>query len=127
MSNTYKIASNAYYEAIQNGHGHTKKLQDEACKELRLAYYYARDVVGADIGYCQEWACKDPKSAFYFALNVEGADIEYCQEWACKDPKCAYWFAADVKGADLEACLEAVKESVFEEGIKKLIINIGLE
>jgi len=32
----------------------------------------------------EEIACKDPEYAYFFARNVSGADIEYCQE---KDPE----------------------------------------
>ena len=49
----------------------------------------------------QEKACKDPYSAYYFAKNVEGADIKICQEFACKGPFSAYEFALHVPGADI--------------------------
>jgi len=32
----------------------------------------------------QKKACKDSKLAYYFALNNKNADIKKCQEAACK-------------------------------------------
>ena len=77
------------------------KKQEEACKDPFYAYYFAKDVPGADISVCQEAACKDSHYAYLFAKNVEGADIKICQEFACKGPFSAYEFALHVPGADI--------------------------
>jgi len=71
------------------------------------AYYKARES-----GYTRELeilACKNPLWAYYFACDVPGANIEYCQEWACKEPRWAYEFACGFPEADLNYCLEACK------------------
>jgi len=57
----------------------------------------------------EEIACNDPHYAYYFAINVPGANIKYCQKHACKNPKYAYWFTCGVPEADLNYCLEACK------------------
>jgi hypothetical protein len=76
--------------------------EDEACKSSEYAYYFARDIPGADIEKCCEAACKEPKYAYLFAKYIPGADIGKCQEGACKNPRWAYWFFYDISGADKE-------------------------
>jgi len=44
----------AYYKASISGY--TRELEEIACKEAYLAYFFARDVAGADSEYCQEHA-----------------------------------------------------------------------
>ena len=73
--------------------------EDEACTNPKWAYWFARNVKGANIEKCQEVACKEPGWAYWFAQNVKGANIERCQEVACKDPYWAYTFARYIKGA----------------------------
>jgi len=50
----------------------------------------------------QEEALTSPKWAYYFARNVKGADIKVCQEQAVKSPRLAYRFAKDIPGADVK-------------------------
>jgi hypothetical protein len=98
MYEVYNSARKAY-ELVISG-GHTEELQEEVCKDPYFAYYFARYVKWADIGYCQKAACKDPY-------------------WA-------YLFARDVKGADLEVCLEVVRGTEWEDEVRKLVIEGGL-
>jgi len=85
------------------------------------AYYKARES-----GYTRELeeiACKYPGYAYYFACDVYGANIEYCQKWACKHPWYAYWFACDVSGANLNYCLETCKGTKWYAKIQVLIME----
>ena len=70
--------------------------EDEACTKPKWAYYFARNIPGADIEKCQEAACKDPHYAYPFAGNIPGANIEKCQEAAYKDYYWVYKFAQDI-------------------------------
>jgi len=79
--------SEAYYKAWESGY--TKELEEIACKNPLWAYYFACDVPGADIKYCQEHACKNPWYAYLFARDIPGADLNYCLE-ACKGTE---WYA----------------------------------
>lgn len=88
-------AKNSYCNAVIISH--TEEFQDEACKDSYWAYRYARDIKGADIGYCQEAACKDPYWAYCFARNVVGVD--------------------------LEACLKGVRESFWEDEVRNLVVE----
>jgi len=91
--------------------------QEEACKEPDTAYYFARDVKGANIEYCQEIACKDPCYAFLFALHIRGANIEYCQKATYKN---IYWtrrFAEEILGADKK---KYKIYSILERYVKKI-------
>jgi len=72
--------------------------EEEACKDSKWAYYFAKTVPGADIGKCCEAACKNPWWAHNFALNIPGANIEKCQEATCKDPGMAYYFTYYIPG-----------------------------
>jgi len=112
-------SSEAYWKALDLGY--TRELEEIACKHPKWAYYFAINVQGANIEYCQEHACKNSLYAYCFACDVPGADIEYCQEWACKDPMDAYYFARDIPGADLNYCLEACKGT---EWYAKLQVHI---
>jgi len=124
MDEIYKVARKAYELAI--GSGHTDELQEVACKDPYQAYHYARDVKGADIGYCQEAACKKPYLAYCFARDIKGADIECCQKMACKNPQCAYYFAKDIIIADFDKYLEVVKGTKWEDKLRKLVLERGL-
>ena len=61
----------------------------------------------------EEEACKDSKWAYYFAKTVPGADIEKCQESACKDPYYAYCFAKEVPEADIGKCRKICKGTKY--------------
>jgi len=69
--------------------GYTRELEEIACKEPAYAYYFALDVKGANIEYCQEKACKHSYWAYNFAHNVPEAGLNYCLE-ACKETE---WYA----------------------------------
>jgi len=69
--------------------GYTKELEEIACKNPYYAYWFASDIPGADIEYCQEWACKAPEWAYYFARYIQGANLNYCLE-ACRGTE---WYA----------------------------------
>jgi hypothetical protein len=75
--------------------------EEEACAKPKWAYYFARDVPGADIEKCQEAACKSHYWAYYFAVDIPGADIGKCQELACANSKYAYYFARNVPVANI--------------------------
>jgi len=77
----------AYYKARESGY--TRELEEIACKNTWYAYYFARNVPGANIEYCQEIACKYPQLAYDFARYVAGADLNYCLK-ACKGTE---WYA----------------------------------
>jgi len=74
----------AYYKASISGY--TRELEILACKNTWYACWFARDVPGANVKYCQEIACKYPQLAYDFARYVAGADLNYCLE-ACKGTK----------------------------------------
>jgi len=60
-------------------------------------------------------ACTNPRWAYYFARNVPGANKEKCHEAACKEPYWAYWFARDIPGADIGKCCESACKSLYWE------------
>lgn len=101
--------------------------QEEACKDSRIAYYFARYIKGANIEKCQGAACKNYIWAFYFAHYVPGANIKKCQEAACKKPEYAYMFALLVKGANLEKCRKVCVGTMYYDMINKIIMQRALE
>jgi hypothetical protein len=74
--------------------------EEEACKRPKWAYYFARDVPGADREKCQEAACMYPYYAFCFARDIPVANIETCYEAAYKSPLYAYLFDLYIPGGE---------------------------
>jgi len=87
--------------------------EEEACMKPKWAYYFARDIPGANIEKCQESSCQEPEYAYYFAKFIPGADIEKCQEAACKVPYYAYLFAHYIPGANIEKCRKACEGNCY--------------
>lgn len=102
------------------------------------AYWFAKDVPGADIGYCQEKACRDPYWAYLFARDVLDADIGYCQERVYKEQELhVVWtlisprrdFPLFIEEADIEYCYKRAEkfyeiEEREHDEIRRYIIEV---
>lgn len=91
MSPVKKAYKEAYevheaYNLVKNNPNkiNIKKYQAIVYKDSRYAYFFARDIPGADIKKCQEKACLNSYFVYQFAWNVPKADIDYCLN-TCKD------------------------------------------
>ena len=74
-------------------------------KKAEEAYYFVREnpnLSKEDFKKYQKIACKSYIEAYFFALNIKGADIEYCQKYAFTDFECLFLFVEDIVEAKLE-------------------------
>jgi hypothetical protein len=80
-------------------------LEDEeevlASGNTLIAYWFARDVPGANIGRLEDIVIQDPKWSYYFVNDVPGVNISRFEDIVVQFPKWSYWFAKDVKGSNI--------------------------
>ena len=108
-------------------HGPSEETRKIACKDLCLAFWYAKCIDKCPREDTREAACKESYNAFYYALLIDKCPRDNTREAACKDSLYAYCYALEIDKCFREDTWMAVKGTEYEEKYKRILKKLVKE